>query len=81
MDAGNGGSARVQDGATGSRDLFRGAIDNLVAPYIAELKTEGFGFDSQAWQRVFGATDAQREYLESAVAALEDVNKHAVLQN
>lgn len=80
MDGEDGGGARSEEGAAGSRDLFRGAVDNLVAPYIAEIKTEGFGFDSHAWQRVFGATDAQREYLEAKVAELEDVNKHGVIK-
>jgi hypothetical protein len=65
--------------AGGSPDLFRGTVDNLLAPYISAITTEGFEFDVSQWQRVFGATDAQTAYLKLKVAELDNINKHGVV--
>ena len=74
------GSGGMQDGAGQPLDLFRGSVDALLAPYIAALRVEGFDVNYKNWQRVNGATDAQRQYLEAKVAELEDVNKHGVVR-
>jgi hypothetical protein len=74
------GSSGLQDGSGQSLDLFRGTVDTLLAPYIAALRVEGFGFDYKAWAAVNGATPGQQSYLESKVAELEDINKHGVVK-
>lgn len=74
------GSSGLQGSTEGPLDLFRGSIDALLAPYIAALRVEGFDINYKNWQRVHGATDAQREYLKAKVAELEDINKHGVVK-
>ncbi|MBC7548721.1 MAG: hypothetical protein H7224_08810 [Polaromonas sp.] len=69
-----------QDGGTGPLDLFRGTVDNLLAPYIAAIRIEGFNFSYPQWQRVFGSTPEQTRYLKSKVEALESVNKHGLIK-
>jgi len=73
------GGAGDQAATGGSPDLFRGTVDSLLAPYVSALSTEGFDFDFNQWQRVFGATDAQRDYLKLKVTALDEINKHGVV--
>lgn len=79
LDQGATASSGDAVGAEGPLDLFRGAVDHVLAPYIAELGVEGFSFDFKNWQRVFGATNAQVGYLRLKVAELEAVNKHGVV--
>lgn len=74
------GSSGLQASSGQPLDLFRGSVDTLLAPYIAALRVEGFDVNYKNWQRVNGATDAQRQYLESKVAELEDINKHGVVK-
>jgi hypothetical protein len=57
------GSGGLQDGAERPLDLFRGLVDNLLAPYIAAARIEGFGVDLATWGRVYGATRDQLGYL------------------
>ena len=57
------GSSGISDGAEGPLDLFRGLVDNLLAPYIAAARIEGFGVDLATWGRVYGATRDQLGYL------------------
>jgi hypothetical protein len=77
---GEAGSTGLQDSEGRSLDLFRGSVEHILAPYIAALKTEGFDFDAGNWQRVFGASDQQRQYVESEVAKLANINKHGVVK-
>ena len=72
--------ARNPDSGAGSSDLFRGLVDNLLAPYVAGIRIEGFDFSYPNWQRVFGATPEQTRYLKSKVEELEAVNKHGVVK-
>lgn len=66
--------------ATGKpSDLFRGVVDNLLGPYVSALEVEGFKFSYSEWQRVFGATNAQTQYLKAKVAELDNLNKHGVV--
>jgi hypothetical protein len=74
------GSSGMPAGTEGPLDLFRGSVDALLAPYIGALRVEGFDVNFKNWQRVNGATDAQRQYLEAKVAELEDINKHGVVK-
>lgn len=69
-------SSGIPDGAEGSLDLFGGLVDNILAPYIAAARTEGFGVDIPAWGRVYGATKEQLQYLTTKVDALDNINKH-----
>ena len=57
------GSGGLQDSVEGPLDLFRGLVDNLLAPYIAAARIEGFGVDLPTWGRVYGATRDQIGYL------------------
>jgi len=77
---GDSGADGLQDGPAGRPDLFRGAVDNVLAPYISALKTEGFEFNAKNWQKAFGATDKQRKYLERRIKYFDDVNKHGVVK-
>ena len=72
--------ARNPDSGARSSDLFRGLVDNLLAPYVAGIRIEGFDFSYPNWQRVFGATPEQTRYLKSKVEELEAVNKHGVVK-
>jgi hypothetical protein len=72
--------ARNPDSGAGTPDLFRGVVDNLLAPYIAGIRIEGFDFSFSNWQRVFRATPEQTRYLRSKVEELEAVNKHGVVK-
>ena len=66
--------ARDTGGGAGLLDLFRGTVDNILAPYIAELSVEGFKVDFKKWQQVFGAREAQVMYCLSGHSCLGDNN-------
>lgn len=73
------GGAGNQTASGEPSNIFRGTVDSLLAPYISALSTEGFKFNIEQWQRVFGATDAQASYLKLKLAELDNVNKHGVV--
>ena len=78
--SGEGGELGMGRSAAGSSDLFRGTVDNLLAPYVSAIKTEGFEFSIRDWQRVFDATDEQAKYLKAKVEELDNINKHGVVK-
>ena len=57
----------------GSPGVFDRATSALLVPYILAVKAEGFGFNYSRWQQVNDATREQRQQLEAAVAAADDM--------
>ncbi|MGA2401283.1 MAG: hypothetical protein ABSG91_06205 [Syntrophobacteraceae bacterium] len=56
-----------RDRWTGSSDLFRRAVDNVLAPYIRLIEGEGYRFSTQKFADLFGHSDEEARLIEEAV--------------
>lgn len=59
--------ARDQDGAAGPSDLFRRAVDRLLVPYAKAVGAEGYRFAPERFGARFGLTEAEVDYIVSAL--------------
>ena len=66
-DSGERGAAWHQASPSGSSDLFRRAVDNLLAPYIRLIEQEGYRFSTRKFTNLFGHSDEEARLIEEAV--------------
>ena len=55
-----------QDRPTGSPDLFRRSVDNVLAPYIRLLEQEGYRFSTPKFADLFGHSEEKARLIEEA---------------
>jgi hypothetical protein len=59
----------VEDSGAGPSDLFRGSIDNILAPYAKAVAAEGYRFSTDRFAERFGFTGLERESFKDVFSA------------
>ncbi len=59
----------MEDSGAGPSDLFRGSIDNILAPYARAVAAEGYRFSADRFAERFGLSGLERESFKDVFSA------------